>query len=121
MSEEITQNVPSDGRSFEERVFARFDAMDARFNAIDARFDMTDARLQRLEDESERRTLETKPTWERALAEILELRRDVGEVKDSLRDLSRKINVLNRDMIQLRADHDHVEDQVEKLESKLPT
>jgi hypothetical protein len=42
MSEEHTQDLP-DSRSFEERVFARFDAMDARFNAIDARFDAVDA------------------------------------------------------------------------------
>ncbi len=32
MSEEATHNLP-DSRSFEERVFARFDAFDARFDA----------------------------------------------------------------------------------------
>jgi hypothetical protein len=80
MSEEQTQNVP-DGRSFEERVFARFDALDER--------------LGKLESEAERRAFETKPIWERALAEILEVREGLtgfrGEVNDALRDISRKI------------------------------
>ncbi len=89
MSEEKTQDMP-DWRSFEERVFARFDAMDRRFDGLDAR-------VQRPEEESERRAVETKPIWERALAEILEMRgdfsavrQDVGEVKKDVKDLSKK-------------------------------
>jgi hypothetical protein len=53
MSEETTQNISNNG-SFEERVFARFDAIDAR--------------LQALEIQAEQRALETKSIWERALA-----------------------------------------------------
>jgi hypothetical protein len=107
MSEETTQNMP-DGRSFEERVFARFDVLDAR--------------LQKLETEAECRTLETKPIWERALAEILEVQQGLnefrGEVNDALRDISRKIGVLGNDMIQLRADQAHAESRLGNLESK---
>jgi len=107
MSEEITQNMP-DGRSFEERVFARFDTLDER--------------LQKLESEAERRAVETKPIWERALAEIVEVRQGLnefrGEVNESLRDISRKIGVLGNDMIQLRADQAHVESRLDDLESK---
>jgi hypothetical protein len=107
MGEENTQNM-SDGRSFEDRVFARFDALDAR--------------LQKLENEAERRAVETKPIWERALAEILEMQQGLnefrGEVKDALHDLSRKIGVLGNDMIQLRADQTHAESRLDNLESK---
>jgi len=107
MSEENTQNIP-DNRSFEERVFARFDALDAR--------------LQKLENEAERRAVETKPIWERALSEILEMQQNLnefrGEVNDALHDLSRKIGVLSNDMIQLRADQTHVESRLDTLESK---
>jgi len=41
VSEENTQNL-NDSRSFEERVFARFDAIDNRFAATEARFDAID-------------------------------------------------------------------------------
>ena|SRR5438067_745378 len=96
MSEEPTQNV-SDGRSFEERVFARLDSIDAR--------------LQSLELQAERRALETKPVWERALAEILELRRSVENVE-------RKIDILSRDIVQVRADQSHADARLTRLESE---
>ncbi|MBC7931222.1 MAG: hypothetical protein H7Z38_11735, partial [Rubrivivax sp.] len=53
MSDENTTAEQPDARSFEERVFARFDAIDAR--------------LTKLEEAAERRAMETKPIWERAL------------------------------------------------------
>ena len=96
MSEEPTQNV-SDGRSFEERVFARLGSIDAR--------------LQSLELQAERRALETKPIWERALAEILELRRSVENVE-------RKIDILSRDIEQVRADQSHADKRLTRLESE---
>jgi hypothetical protein len=46
MSEETTENI-SGTRSFEERILARLDSIDSR--------------LQVLEEQSERRALETKP------------------------------------------------------------
>jgi chromosome segregation ATPase len=102
-----------DGRSFEERVFARFDALDARMGRMEARLDKVesrlddmDARLQTLEQKS----YDTKPIWERALAEILAL----GEKLDQL---SRKVDVLATDMLTLRARQSRIEDQMDRLES----
>ena len=59
MSEEPTQDM-NGSRSFEERVFARFDALDSTLKDLDGR-------MQKLEAKS----YDTKPIWERALAEIL--------------------------------------------------
>lgn len=117
MSEEKTQNI-TDGRSFEERVFARFDALDARLDnfdsrleAVEVRLDTVDTRLLIIENNAERRALETKPIWERALAEILEL-------KESFADFDRKIDVLSHDIVKVRADQVRVERRVDKLEPK---
>ena len=96
MSEEPTQNI-SDGHSFEERVFARLDSIDAR--------------LESLELQAERRALETKPIWERALAEILEVRLSVENVE-------RKIDILSRDIVQVRADQSHADARLTRLESE---
>jgi chromosome segregation ATPase len=134
MSEGRTRDLPN-GRSFEERVFARFDgldarfdaidprfdAIDARFNAIDTRFDTLEARIDRVDarldgleirvQALEARALDTKPIWERALAEILLVRQGVE-------DLNRKIDVLNQDVLQVRADHRRVEKRMDTLESR---
>jgi chromosome segregation ATPase len=136
MSEENTQNLP-DGGSFEERVFARFDSLDSRLGSVETR-------LESVEIQVERRALETKPIWERALAEIAEVRADVaevkadvaevktdvaevktelGEVKERLgaleeltRPMLRKIDLLTKDMMTLRAEQLGLEDRIEKLE-----
>jgi hypothetical protein len=104
MSEEVTENMP-DGHSFEERVFARLDAIDAR--------------LQSLENQAERRALETKPIWERALAEILEVKEGLETLEQISNQMMRKIDVLGRDMLTLRADQTGVENRLDKLETHL--
>lgn len=100
-----------DGRSFEERVFARFDALDARMQAFETR-------LQALADQGERRALETKPIWERALAEILEIKGQLNLLGKLSMQTLRKIDVLSKDMLTLRADQAGIEDRLDKLESK---
>ena len=103
MSKDVTHNMP-DGRSFEERVFARFDAIDAR--------------LQTLENQAEQRALETKPIWERALAEILEVKERLSALEQLSSQVVRKIDVLSKDMLTMRADQTGIEDRLDKLESK---
>jgi hypothetical protein len=134
----MTGNL-GESRSFEDRVFARFDAMDARFSSIDARFSSidarfdaidgwrdsmdvwrsaTDSRFDRIEKRlgaldlaNEKRALETKPIWERALAEIVELKKVVGE-------LVRRMEVFSRDNLRIRADLVGLEERLDKVESR---
>jgi tetrahydromethanopterin S-methyltransferase subunit G len=139
MNEEQTRDLP-DRRSFEDRVFARFDSMDARFDSTDARFDSTDARTNAMEVRFEARfdrvdarfdrvdarldgldirvqaleakALDTKPIWERALVEIV-------EVKKGVDDINRKLDILNQDVLQVRADQRLVHKRMDAVESRL--
>ena len=145
MSEERTREL-LDRRSFEERVFARFDAMEARsssmemrFDGLNARFDAMETRFDGVETQLEKRfraidrrfdgvetrldsldvrlqvleakALDTKPIWERALVEILEVRKGVE-------DINRKLDVLNQDVLQVRADQRRVEKRMDELTSR---
>ncbi|HEV7889061.1 MAG TPA: hypothetical protein VGP08_00410 [Pyrinomonadaceae bacterium] len=131
MSEENTQNLP-DSRSFEERVFARFDAIDVGLRDLNAR-------VEKLAAESEWRAVETKPIWERALAEIVavsqkvdglerkvdalseevaELREEVSVISRKVRAVDNKLGEIASDMLGLRADQKEVRKQVDKLESE---
>ena len=109
MSEERTRDLP-DNRSFEERVFARFDRIEARLDAMearfDARFDALDSRVQALESKA----LDTKPIWEQALVEIVEVREGVYDIK-------RKFEIVTEHLIQVRADQRRVEKRMDALES----
>ena len=131
MSNDTTQNFPN-GPSFEERLFARFDAFE---NRVFSQFDALVTRIARLEEGQERiearqqrmetrlddmdqrlqvlenKAYDTKPIWERALAAILELREDVHT-------LDRKFNIITRDSITLRAEQSRLEDRMDKFDSK---
>ncbi|HKP71593.1 MAG TPA: hypothetical protein VJT82_01565 [Pyrinomonadaceae bacterium] len=98
MSKEPTRNMPdADGRSFEERVFARFDSLDSTLRDLDAR-------LQKLEA----RAYDTKPIWEQALKEIMETRRELSKRLDRIEAIAHET----------RADLRDAEDRIEKLESE---
>jgi chromosome segregation ATPase len=110
MSENTTQHLPN-GSTFEEKVFARFDAIDARLHA--------------LEPQAEQRAVETKPIWERALAEILEVKEvilevkeEILEVKEKVADLDRKFSIVTEDILQVRADQVRLERRIDRLEPK---
>jgi hypothetical protein len=85
MSDETTTEQLG-GQSFEERVLAQLVSINSR--------------LSSLEEQAERKALETKPIWERALAEIVELRQ---ELRDGFEGVEDKISVLNDDVLKLRA------------------
>jgi chromosome segregation ATPase len=96
MSDENTQNM-NGSRSFEERVFARFDALDSTLRDLDAR-------LQTLEAKS----YDTKPIWEQALKEIVETRRELSKRLDRIEAIAHET----------RADLRDAEDRIGRIESR---
>ncbi len=70
--EKTTEDM-NGSRPFEERVFARFDAVDSGLKDLDAR-------MQKLEA----RNYDTKPIWEQALKEIMETRRELSKRLDRI-------------------------------------
>jgi len=100
MNEEPTKNLP--GRnSFEERVFARFDAVDAR--------------LEKLES----RSYDTKPIWERALKAIMETSLELGEVKKKLGVIETKVDVIETKVDVIETKVDVIDNRVGVLETEV--
>jgi chromosome segregation ATPase len=95
MSEETTQNLPNSDLG---RILARLDSIDARLNDVAQR-------LERLEA----RAYDTKPIWERALAEII-------EIGKRLESLDRRFSILTDDVIHTRADVRRIEERISNLE-----
>jgi chromosome segregation ATPase len=131
MSEKITENLDGD-RSFQDRVFARFDALevylknidsrvqdldsrvqnlDSRVQSLDSRVRSLDARVQNLDSRVqvlESRAYDTKPIWENALKEIVETRRE----------LTKRLDRIEAMVLETRAGLSDVEDRLNRLESK---
>jgi hypothetical protein len=96
MPDENTEGM-NGKRPFEERVFARFDALDSAIRD-------TDSRLQKLEV----RAYDTKPIWEQALKEIVETRRELSKRLDRIEAIAHET----------RADLRDAEDRLDKIEPK---
>jgi chromosome segregation ATPase len=103
MSDKSTHETP-DARSFEERVFARFDAFDARLDALDARLDAFDARMNALGGKIDRRLQETRPIWE--------------AVQSQLERLNSKVDILISDFYEMRTDLARLDKRVSSLEGQ---
>jgi chromosome segregation ATPase len=128
MSDNLTRETP-DSRSFEERVFARFDALDARMDRfeshVEAKFeilggrlttletkvDALDGRLTTLEENVDSRLRETRPIWEAMQA-------DLTKVKDNVKEIKYTLKAMHKEMLQVRTDQEELDERVEKLESQ---
>lgn len=128
MSDNPTQEMP-DSRSFEERVFARFDSLDARINSfesrIEAKVDALDGRLTTLEDKVDTRLRETRPLWEAVQVRLEGVENRLGGVENGLEGLRQEVKKLthtvmlvHEDNLHIRANRRDLNQRVEKLESE---
>lgn len=81
VSEDRTKDLPT-GHSFEQKVLAWLEAIDARLQVL------------------ENKQYDTKPIWENAFKAIADLS---GEVREGFADVGAKIDVLASDVLALRA------------------
>ena len=102
MSEEQTKEQ-NGARSFEERVFARFDVLDARFNDMDAQFNNMDARLTTLEEKVEARLYDTRPIWEAVQIELRRISKNLEQVVIDLHATRADYTVLDKRLTQLES------------------
>jgi chromosome segregation ATPase len=124
MSDNPTRDMP-DSRSFEERVFARFDALDARMSALESKVDRLDerlttleekvdglnGRLTALEEKVDARLRETRPIWEAMQARL-------ESVESEVKEINRGMKVLHKDILHVRVDQEELRERIEKLESE---
>jgi len=121
MTEENTQHLP-DGRSFEERVFARFDALESHLNSrldkMDARIDGLDARLTSLEEKVDQRLKETRPIWEQMLVRLDGIEKRLGALETEVDSLNLKFRLFIADIVKWQNKQDNLEERLRKLESE---
>lgn len=116
MSSEITKDLDG-ARAFEERVFARFDAVDENLRGLDSRLQVVESRAY-----------DTKPIWERALKEILETRLEmvtlttkVGALEGKVAAIEGKVAAIEGNVAAIEGNVGALGTKVESLEGKVGT
>lgn len=131
MSDNPTQERP-DSRSFEERVFARFDSLDARIDRVETKVDGLDSRLSSLgnkvdgldgrlttlEAKVDSRLRETRPIWEAVLTRLGDVESGVEGLKQEVKKLTHTVMLVHEDNLHIRAGQRELNQRVEKLESQ---
>jgi chromosome segregation ATPase len=122
MSDNPTQEMP-DSSSFEERVFARFDALDARIDSfesrIEAKVDGLGGRLTTLEEKVDTRLRETRPIWEAVLTRLTSVEERVGNVETEVRQVRRVMRTMHEDVLQTRGEQVGLDDDLGKLNERV--
>ena len=114
MSEDLTKKLP---KSDSEKL-----------NIILTTVQSLEKRVHRLEQQADEKRYDTRPLWEKLEAdiadlkeslhsEIREIKSETGEIKRSLRDLSRKQSVLSDGLLQIHADLRDMDGRLLALES----
>src|SRR6266550_760352 len=97
MSEDKTQLLGS----FQGQVLTRLDDIGARLTALEKRVGEIDAT--------------TKPNWDRLHADFAQLHTSMTA---SFGNIGRKLDVMNREFFQMKADQDDIKTRLDKVESE---
>lgn len=103
MSEDLTQKLPTSDSEKLTSILTSVQAMNTR--------------LTGLEQKVEERLHDTRPIWQKVVADIAELRSEVRGIRTSQRDAVRRISVLNDTLLGMQADYRDIYDRVRELET----
>ncbi len=117
MSDNPTRETP-DSRSFEERVFARFDTLDSRLSSLEGKVDGLDGRLTTLEEKVDSRLRETRPIWEAVQSRLEGVENRLEGIETEVKALGRGVALLHEDNLPIRVAQRELRERVEKLESQ---
>ena len=89
--------------SFEEKVLTQLENVNLRLLAIEKKQAEYD--------------YDTKPIWTRVLKEFSEMRHEVNAY---FTNFDRKLDVINKEMLQIKADQKGIENRMDRIESQYP-
>jgi hypothetical protein len=112
MSDDTTKNLPDGDRI--DALVGLVQTMSVTLEYIKTDLRDVKARVEILEKTVSERLFDTRPIWERALAEMAETR---SEMRDSFSKFDRKIDLLIEDVFAVRAENKSLGRRVDKLES----
>src|SRR6185369_16979942 len=107
MSEDKTKEM-NDSKSFEERVFERFERIEGRLVNVEIKISKLEARQY-----------DTKPIWEQALAAISEINSRLGAIETRLDSMDGRLDSMDGRLDSMDSRFDRVDARFDKLETDM--
>ena len=77
-----------------------------------------DSRLQRLEQKVDERLHDTRPIWEKVVADIARVQGEVHEIKISVREISYQIGGIGDTLVRFQGKNKELEERVRDLDQQ---
>ena len=127
MSEDLTKKLPrTDSEKLTlilttvQNLDTRVTNIELRLTNVERRFDRLEQRLDNLEQKVEERLYDTRPIWEKVVADIARLQEGQTRLEGSVREISYKLDVLNETTLTVQAKHKDLDVRVRELERHPP-
>ncbi len=120
MSEDLTKKLPSSDSDKIALILTTVQNLDTRVSNIEQRFDV-------LEKKVDERLHDTRPIWEKVVADVAQLQEGqrrleeltssgLREIKTSVRDINRRMTIMNDTLLAMQADYRDIDNRVHELE-----
>ncbi len=123
MSEDLTKKLPKSDSEKISLILTTVQHLETRVDKLERRFDG-------LEKKVDERLYDTRPIWEKVVADIGQLQAgqmqlqegqqrlegDVREIKESVRDIDRRVSFLSDTMIRVQANYRDIDNRVYEFE-----
>ena len=126
MSEDLTQKLPSSDSEKIALILTTVQNLDKRVDDIDLRLSKLEQRFDKLEKNVEERLYDTRPIWQKVVADIAQLQEgqnrlegEVREIKVSVRDLVFEMSAMSDTMRVIQGRHKDFDLRIRDLEGQV--
>lgn len=123
MGDDLTKKLPKTDSEKISLILTTVQNLDTRVDKVEQRLARVEQRLDALEHKVEERLYDTRPIWQKVVADIGQLKEgqnrlesDVREIKVSVREINRRMGAMNDTMLAIQADYRDIDNRVHELE-----
>ena len=127
MSEDLTKKLPKSDSEKLSLILAIVQNLEIRVDRLEVRLNNLERRFDDLEKKIEERLYDTRPIWQKLVADIAQLQQgqrrmeetmssEFREIKTSVRDINRRMSVMSDTMLAIQADSKDIDNRVHELE-----
>ena len=126
MSDDLTEKLPSSDSEKIALILTTVQNLDKRVDDIDLRLSKLEHRFDKLEKNVEERLYDTRPIWQKVVADIAQLQEgqnrlegEVREIKISVRDLVFEMSAMSDTMRVIQGRHKDFDLRIRDLEGQV--